>query len=99
MITVDDGTFTGATFIAAVQSLRKLGASHLIGALPVASERAVEQIRPLTDDLVVLLVLSNIENLEQYYDDFPDLSGAEIVSCLAGRHKAIEELAARKRAA
>ena len=37
IITVDDGTFTGATFVAAMQSLRKLGARYLIGALPVAT--------------------------------------------------------------
>jgi len=35
IITVDDGTFTGATFVAALQSLRKLGARRLIGGLPI----------------------------------------------------------------
>lgn len=99
VITVDDGTFTGATFVAAVQSLRKLGARHLIGGLPVASERAVEQIRPLTDDLVVLLVPKKIENLGDYYSDFAELSDDEIVSCLAARHKAVNEMALRKTAA
>jgi putative phosphoribosyl transferase len=99
VITVDDGTFTGATFVAALQSLRKLGARYLIGGLPVAPERVVEQIRPLTDDLIVLLVPKEIDNLGDYYGDFADLSDEEIVSCLTARHKAMEEIAARKTAA
>jgi predicted phosphoribosyltransferase len=95
LITVDDGAFTGATFVAAAQSFRKLGAHRLIGGLPVASEQCVEQIRSLTDELVVLLAPKKIENLEDYYDDFTELSDEEIVNCLASRHKALEETATR----
>lgn len=99
VITVDEGTFTGATFIAAVQSLRKLGARYLIAGLPMSTERAVEQIRPLTDDLVVLLVTNKIESLADYYDDFAELSDEELVNCLAASHKVMDEGAARTTAA
>ena len=88
VIIVDDGACTGATFIAAVQSIRKLGARYLIGALPVASERAVEQIRLSTDDLLVLLAPGKMENLGDYYDNLAELSDEEIVACLAARRKA-----------
>lgn len=99
VIAVDDGAFTGATFVAAVQSLRKMGARYLVGGLPVAPKCAVRQIRPLSDELVVLLAPTTIEDLGHYYDDFADLSDEEIVNCLANRHKAIDEGAARKTAA
>ncbi len=46
VIAVDEGTFTGTTFVAAIQSLRKIGARYLVGALPVAPKCAVRQIRP-----------------------------------------------------
>jgi putative phosphoribosyl transferase len=99
IITVDDGTFTGATFVAAVQSLRKLGARYLIGALPVATRSALEKIRPLTDSLIVLLAPSEIENLGDYYDDLGELSDDEVANCVAARHQALAELVVRKMAA
>ena len=95
LITVDDGTFTGATFVAAAQSFRKLGARQLIGGLPVAPKRCIGQIRRLTDELVVLIAPKKIENLGDYYDDFAELSDEEIVHCLEARRKAIEETATR----
>jgi len=99
IIAVDDGTFTGATFAAAVQSLRKLGARYLVGALPVATRSALEKIRPLTDALVVLLAPSEIENLGDYYDDFGEVSDDEVANCVAARHKAMAEMIARRTAA
>jgi len=96
VITVDDGTFTGATFVAAIQSLRKLGATHIAGGLPVAPRQAIEQIRPLTDELVVLIAPETVTRLEDYYDDFPELSDEEIANCLAERQEATDKVAARR---
>jgi predicted phosphoribosyltransferase len=95
VITVDDGTFTGATFVAAVQSIRKLGARYLVGGLPVAAEEAVARIRPLTDELVVLLAPAKIDDLRDYYDDLMDLKEADITNCLSARAKAIAGIARR----
>jgi len=99
VITVDDGAFTGATFVAAVQSLQKMGARYLIGGLPVAPKSAIRQIHPLTDELVVLLAPTTIEDLGDYYDEFAELTDEELVSCMDTHHKAIGEGAASRPAA
>ena len=83
VIAVDEGAFMGTTFVAAVQSLRKMGARYVIGGLPVAPKRAVRQIGPLTDELVVLQAPVKIEDLGDYYADFTELSDEDIVTCLA----------------
>lgn len=100
VIAVDEGAFTGSTFVAAVQSLRKMGACYVIGGLPVAPKRAVRQIGPQTDELVVLLQAPvKIEDLGDYYDDFTELSDEEVVTCLARRSNVIDARSASKGAA
>jgi predicted phosphoribosyltransferase len=64
LIAVDDGAFTGATFVAALQSLRKLGANRLVGGLPIASRECIAQIHSLTDELVILFSSKEVRNLE-----------------------------------
>src|SRR5206468_1788923 len=56
VLLVDDGIATGATTEAAVLSARKQNARRVIVAAPVASMGAVERLRRVADDVVVLLV-------------------------------------------
>lgn len=99
VIAVDDGAFTGTTFVAAVQSLRKMGARYVVGGLPVAPKRAVRQILPLTDELVVLMAPPKIEDLGDYYNDFAELSDTDVVTCLGMRSEVNDPGTASKSAA
>jgi putative phosphoribosyl transferase len=99
VIAVDEGAFTGTTFVAALQSLRMMGARYLVGGLPVAPKGAIRQIWPLTDELVVLRAPAKIEDLGDYYDELRELSDEETVNCLATRAKVIEVRSTGKRAA
>jgi putative phosphoribosyl transferase len=98
LITVDEGAVTGATFVAALQSLRRLGANRLIGVLPIASRESIAQIHPLTDELVVLLSPNKVENLEDYYDDFGDLSDEDVFNCFISRVKTMARVPPRNAA-
>jgi predicted phosphoribosyltransferase len=74
VILVDDGALSGVTLVAALQSLRQLGVTRLVGGLPIASEESIAQIDALTDELVVLLSPKTLQTLENYYDDCGELS-------------------------
>ena len=92
LITVDEGAVTGATFVAALQSLRRLGANRLIGVLPIASRESIAQIHPLTDELVILSSPRKVKTLEDYYDDFRELSDEDVFNCFMSRLKTMAKV-------
>jgi len=98
LITVDEGAFTAATFVAALQSLRKLGASRLVGGLPIASRECIAQIHPLTDELVVLLSPKTAGTIEDYYQNFGDLSDEDVFNCFISRSEAMTKAPPRNAA-
>jgi putative phosphoribosyl transferase len=91
VIVVDDGTLTGSTFVAAIQSLRKIGARYVIGVLPVAPKGAVRLIRPLADEMVVLFSPAEMYDLNTYYEELPEVTQEDIAACSAIRQKAISD--------
>lgn len=78
VLLVDDGIATGATMHAAVQSLRSLGVASIVVAAPVGSEDAVRSLEPLVDELHVLYVPEFFQAVGQFYDDFSEVSDAEV---------------------
>jgi len=92
LITMDEGAVTVATFVAALQSLRRLGANRLIGVLPIASRECVARIDPLTDELVILLSPKKVGTLEDYYDDFGELSDEGVFNCFMSRLKTMAKV-------
>lgn len=82
VIVVDDGLATGATMIAALHGLRHRRAARLICAVPVASPRALENIRPMVDETVCLLAPDDFQAVGQYYARFPQVGDDEVVSLL-----------------
>lgn len=83
VIVVDDGLATGATMVAALHSLRQRQPARLVCAVPVASPRALEQIRPLADDVVCLLAPADFQAVGQYYRSFPQVEDEAVIALLA----------------
>ena len=83
ILLIDDGLATGATAQAAVLSARKQGAQAVIVAAPVASTEAVERLKQVADAVIALFVDPGFEAVGQYYDEFPQISDAEVISLLA----------------
>ncbi|MNQ48081.1 putative phosphoribosyl transferase [compost metagenome] len=82
-IIVDDGLATGATALAAVQSLRLKSAAKVILAVPVAPPDAVAALRPEVDVLVCLSTPDMFRSVGEAYDDFHQLEDREVLDLLA----------------
>lgn len=81
-IIVDDGIATGASALVAVRSARSLGAVHVVLAVPVASAQAIENLHHQVDDLVILSTPNPFLAVGIHYDDFGQVSDAEVEDCL-----------------
>jgi putative phosphoribosyl transferase len=82
ILLVDDGLATGATAEAAVLSAKQQKARRVIIAAPVASTHAVERLRRVADDVLVLFEDAGFEAVGQYYDEFSQTSDDEVMALL-----------------
>ena len=82
VILVDDGVATGATFKAAVSTLKKEKIARLIAALPVSSEDAEEDIKNMVDEWVCPRTLAWFTAVGNYYHDFKQVSDAKVIELL-----------------
>jgi len=82
VIIVDDGIATGATAVAAVRAVRSAGASRVVVAAPVAAPEAVERLKAESAEVVCLHVPMQLGAIGAYYDDFHQLSDAEVIDRL-----------------
>ena len=83
VILVDDGIATGATALAALQSIRRLGASTLTLAVPVASAEALAALKREVDDLVCLEAPAHFGAVSAFYADFRQVEDEEAAVILA----------------
>jgi len=79
---VDDGIATGATMAAALRALREKGPERLVAAAGVASMEAVERLRPLADQVVVLEIPFELDAVSLWFGSFPQVDDAEVVALL-----------------
>lgn len=85
VIVVDDGLATGATMTAALHAVRAQRPAHLVCAVPVASDQALAQVRPLCDELVCLQVPAAFEAVGQFYAHFDQVSDEDVIDLLRQR--------------
>jgi putative phosphoribosyl transferase len=82
-VAVDDGLASGYTMMAAVQSLRRRGASRVVVAVPVASSSAWNLTKSVADQVVCLIIAYTyrfaVAGFYRYWHDLTD-------------HEAIEDL-------
>ncbi len=82
VILVDDGLATGATMTAAVNFLRLRKPAKIILAIPVASDSAIRQMKPLVDQIVCLMIPEYFDSVGQFYDDFTQVSDKEVTELM-----------------
>jgi putative phosphoribosyl transferase len=84
VIIVDDGIATSATIMCAMSEARKLGASRIGCAVPVAPADCVIHLRPYCDELVVLVASRELPfAVGRYYFMFQEVSDARVRDELA----------------
>lgn len=82
VLLVDDGLATGATTEAAALSARKQNACRVTVAAPVASTNAVERLRRVADEVIVLWVDPMFDAVGRYYDVFSQTTDEEVLGLL-----------------
>jgi putative phosphoribosyl transferase len=82
---VDDGLATGYTARAAVRMARHAGARRVTLAVPVSSAATLSDVAPEVDEVWVLVVQeARSFAVASFYEDFHDLSDAEVIGLLDG---------------
>lgn len=82
VVLVDDGVATGATMRAAVEAAKRQGAARVIVALPVAAADALAMLDGVADEVVCLPVPAWFTGVGAFYEDFGEVSDAEVVALL-----------------
>jgi putative phosphoribosyl transferase len=82
-IVVDDGLATGLTDLAAVRTLRKRGARHIVVAVPVASSESVSMLAAEADRVVCLRVPQRLFGVGMWYRDFSPVSDEDVLALLS----------------
>ncbi len=77
-VLVDDGLATGATMRVAAVAARAAGAVRVVVAAPVGSPEAVRSLNGLADEVVCLLVPTNLRAVGLHYSDFSPVEETEV---------------------
>lgn len=83
VVLVDDGIATGATVVAALRVLRRLGARRIVLAVPVAPADSLPRLREISDDVVCGLAPHRFIAVGQWYDDFAQVPDKQVRALLA----------------
>lgn len=84
VVVVDDGIATGATVAAVIGWARRSGAAQVWCAVPVAPTHSLRQLEPLVDKVVCPYQPRDFMAVGQWYDDFKQLTDADVSAELAG---------------
>jgi putative phosphoribosyl transferase len=87
VIVVDDGLATGATITAALRSLRRAGAEHVVVAVPVGSAQACMSIAREVDALICLLQPEPFHAVGEHYEHFEPCTDGEVQRLLIKQRK------------
>ena len=83
VVIVDDGIATGSTARVACRVARSRGARHIVLAVPVGPRGVPDAMRRDADDVVCLETPTSFRAVGRFYDDFAQVSDAEVTALLA----------------
>ncbi len=92
-IIVDDGLATGATVRAAVQALRRRGATRVIVAVPVAPPDAAAALESAGAEVICPHITDRFFGVGTYYRDFSQLSDESVIAQLSAFRRETETVA------
>lgn len=92
VILTDDGVATGATILAASKWIIKNKVKKLILALPVAARNTTSQLRKISDRCIVLAQPTSFRAVGQFYQDFRQITDAEVKQILDNFHLGIQNI-------
>ena len=78
VVLVDDGIATGSTMRAAIEGVKRLGATHIIVAAGVMPLSTSLRLRSEVDDVISLLTPRDFRAVGLFYEAFPQLSDEDV---------------------
>jgi putative phosphoribosyl transferase len=87
-IVVDDGIATGATMRVALRAVRQRKPAHLVLAAPVAAAETLAALKGEADETVCVDAPAGLGAIGFYYEDFHQMSDAEVTELLAAAQSA-----------
>lgn len=87
VIIIDDGLATGATMLAAIKYVKKISAVKVVVALPVAAKNSATKLRSKVSEVVIVNETQDLFSVGQWYEDFSQVTNAEVVSLLKKYNK------------
>ena len=81
-ILVDDGLATGVTARAAVHTVWRWGADHVVLAVPACAADSARALRGLCDEVVCLLELEEFWAVGVYYQDFSQVTDEQVIELM-----------------
>jgi predicted phosphoribosyltransferase len=82
LILTDDGIATGATMMAALQTVRSQKPKEVVVAVPVASPHQLESIGKACDEVICLAAPVRFQAVGQFYRDFRQIEDEEVLELL-----------------
>ena len=82
VVVVDDGIATGATMLAALQSLRQQHPRKLICAVPVGAPESLARMEQACDAVVCVLPRHDLRSIGRWYDDFTQVEDDHVIYLL-----------------
>ncbi|MDR3623700.1 MAG: phosphoribosyltransferase family protein [Chlamydiales bacterium] len=92
LIIVDDGMATGLTMKASIIALRKMSASKIIVAVPLAPKDTLEEIKTIADEVICLQSPPSFHAVGQFYDYFGQTSTEDVRKLLQARNELLHPL-------
>ncbi len=82
VLLVDDGLATGASMLAAIRAVKKLGPKKVIAAVPVAAEPTCRRLEGEAEQVVCMHTPGQFSSVGQWYEDFPQVSDEEVTELM-----------------
>jgi len=82
-VLVDDGLATGFTARAAVEVMRRRGASRVVLAVPVGPPATVAALEAVADEVVCAAVTEQFLGISEWYGDFHQVTDEEVAAAVA----------------
>jgi len=92
VILIDDGVATGASMMAGIHGLRQLNPAQIVVAVPVAPPETFERLASEVGEIVCVTTPKDFRAVGQFYDNFSEVSDAEVTNLLARNHGAAQTL-------
>jgi putative phosphoribosyl transferase len=83
VVIVDDGVATGSTIQAAVRSVKRMNAAHIILAVPVAPQETISELSKIVDQVICLSTPEQFYAVGEFYREFEQVEDEKVREILS----------------